>query len=176
MSDRSVGHRGRPGGARDEPGRRAFRRTGPRLWLTVCAGLFCLIFVSGLFAGGDDGKETPSTVQRIVVAPLAAASLWTTIGVARQGIWTDRNGVKIRNVFRTHRLYWDEIKAIQSPVGYGVMRNSGISFVLQDGRRVNAALYSAGPLNRSDFAAEVVAALREERERRLHDPSAGEPS
>ena len=137
-----------------------FRRTGARLWLTACVGLFALIPTSGLFSAGADGTETPTVAQQAVCLPLAAALAWTTLGVARQGIWLRRDGVRVRNVYRSYVLPWPEVAGIDPPLAYGAMRNAGIQFHLTEGTTVSASLYSAGPLNRTGFADDVVDALR----------------
>jgi hypothetical protein len=146
--------------ADDHPVRLVFRRRWPRWAFTACVSVFLLIALSALTADLENPDKPAGLGQQIAVTPLALLALWITVGVARQGIWTDNHGVKIRNVFRKYRLRWDEIERIEPPRPYGAPRNAGIGFRLHDGRRINAALYSAGPINRPTFADDVVDALR----------------
>jgi hypothetical protein len=138
----------------------AFRRSGARWWSAACISLFLLIFLSGLIAAGPNGTETPSLLQQLVCGVLSAGTLLLIIGVLRQGVWIDDQGIRIRNVFRAYRASWQEVKAIDPPPSYGALRNAGIQIVLRDGRRLNAALYSEGRINTSGFADPVVEALR----------------
>lgn len=138
---------------------RAFRRTGPRIWLTLCSGAFFLVSVSVLAVDSNLG-------QKLFYLPMAAVTGWTTVGIFRSGIFTDRTGIRVRNVFRTYEARWQDVRSIRAPARYGGWRNSGIQFLLADGGVINAALYSAGPLNRPTFADEVLRDLRSEHERR----------
>jgi hypothetical protein len=124
----------------------------------VCSGVFFLVSVSVLSVDSNLG-------QRLFYVPMAVVSAWTTIGVLRQGIFTDRTGVIVRNVFRTYEAQWGDIHSIKAPASYGGLRNSGLQFLLRDGGFINAALFSAGPLNRAGFADEVLQELRAEHER-----------
>lgn len=141
--------------------RRSFRRTGARWWLAACVSVFFLIGLSGVIAP-TDAHGSPHPAERIFFGILAVGALWITVGVARQGIFCGSNGVVVRNVFKRYEARWSDIDAIEPPMNYGALRNAGIGFRLRDGRRINAALFSAGPLNRRAFADEVVAALRDE--------------
>lgn len=152
---------------REESGRSAFRRTGPRLMLTACGAFFFLIFASGLLGSSD---HPASLAQRLSLAPFAGLTLWITVGVFRQGIWINHHGLRVRNIFKRYEAAWADIETIEDPPPYGAFRNAGIGFRLRDGRRVNAALYAAGPLNRSGFADETVEALRAELQRRAGRP------
>lgn len=140
-----------------------FRRTGARLWLTGCAALFALVPISGLFAAGPNGTEDPTLVQQAICLPVVLALVWTALGVARQGIWLRPDGVRVRNVYRSYDLPWRRIMSIDPPLAYGAWRNAGIQFRMSDGTTISASLYSAGPFNRSDFADDVVQALRNRR-------------
>lgn len=145
--------------------RRSFRRTAARLWLTAMASLFLLIALSGLFSAGSDGTETPTLLQRLIVAPVAVLALWITVGVFRQGVWSSPAGVLVRNVLRRYRATWPEIADIEPPPPYGKMGNAGLQIVLKSGKRISAALYAAGPFSRPSHADEVVEALRSDLER-----------
>jgi hypothetical protein len=138
--------------------RRAFRRTGPRICLTLCSGAFFLASVSVLTAEAN-------LAQRLFSLPMAAVTGWTTVGIFRSGIFTDRTGIRVRNVIRTYEARWPDVRSIKAPARYGGWRNSGIQFLLFDGGVINAALYSAGPLNRPTFADGVLGELRAEHER-----------
>lgn len=122
--------------------------------------LFLLVAVSGLFAAGSDGTDTPTLLQRLIVAPLAVLALWATVGIFRQGIWSGPTGVSVRNMFRRYRAAWSEIERIEAPPSYGTMKNAGLQIVLKNGQRINAALYAAGPFSSSTHSAVVVEALR----------------
>lgn len=98
--------------------------------------------------------------QRVALAPLAAASLYLMVGILRQGVFVSQKGLRIRNVFRSYEADWNEIDRIEAPPAYGRARNTGIGFVLRDGRRLNAGLFGAGPFNRSTFADPVLEELR----------------
>jgi hypothetical protein len=129
------------------------------------AALFFLVAASGLFSAGPDGTETPSMLQRVIVAPFALLALWITVGVFRQGVWSSRTGVLVRNVFRRYSAIWSEVADIEPPQPYGKMGNAGLQIVLKSGRRINAALYAAGPFSRSSHADAIIEALRSELER-----------
>jgi hypothetical protein len=135
------------------------------LWLTAIASLFLLIAVSGLFSAGPDGTETPTLLQRLIVAPLAVLALWITVGVFRQGVWSSPTGVSVRNVLRRYRATWSEIADIEPPPPYGKLGSAGLQIVLKSGLRISAALYAAGPFSRSSHADAVVEALRSDLER-----------
>ena len=137
---------------------RSFRRTGPRIWLTMCTATFFLVSVSVLAVDSNLG-------QKLFYVPMAVVTGWTTIGVFRSGIFTNRKGIRVRNVFRTYEARWEDVHSIKAPARYGGWRNTGIQFLLSGGGVINAALYSAGPLNRPTFADEVVRELRSEHER-----------
>lgn len=140
---------------------KAFRRWLPQLWLTACVSVFFLIFLSGLFVTFDENQDLPVSLgQRVALAPLAAASLYLMVGIPRQGVFVSQKGLRIRNVFRTYEAEWNEIDRIEAPPSYGKFRNTGIGFVLRDGRRMNAGLFAAGPLNRKTFADPVLDELR----------------
>jgi Bacterial PH domain len=108
----------------------------------------------------SDGPGPPSIGQRLFNGPLLLVTLWILIGIVRQGVFVEQDGLRVRNIFRTYRLDWDDIDRIDPPRKYGVLRNTGIQFSLRDGHNVSAALYAAGPLNRSTFADETVNDLR----------------
>lgn len=127
--------------------------------------MFLLIAVSGLFSAGPDGTDTPTVLQRLIVAPLAALALWITVGVFRQGVWSRPTGISVRNVFRRYRASWSEVAAIEPPPPYGKLGNSGLQIILKSGKRISAALYAAGPFSRSTHADAVVEALRSDLER-----------
>lgn len=129
------------------------------------AGLFLLIAVSGLFAAGPDGTETPTLLQRLVVAPFAALALWVTVGVFRQGVWTSPAGITVRNVFRRYFARWSDVAAIEPPPAYGKMGNAGLQIILTNGERISAALFAAGPFSRPTHSDAVVAAIRSDLER-----------
>lgn len=140
--------------------RRAYRRTGVRLWLTACSSAFLLIAISTLFAAGPDGKDDPTVLQQVIVAPFVLLLAWLTIGVFRQGIWTEPDHVRVRNIFRTYRTTWSAISRIEPPPAYRALRNTGIRFILSDGSTINAALFAAGPGNRPTHADKVLHDLR----------------
>jgi Bacterial PH domain len=141
---------------------RSFRRSGARWWLTACVSGFFLIGLSGVLASTDGEHANPIAARLFFFAPIAMLSAWVMVGVARQGIFCDERGVTVRNVFRRYEMAWSEIETIEPPVRYGALRNAGIGFRLRGGRHVNAALYSAGPLNRRGFADDTLSVLREE--------------
>jgi hypothetical protein len=147
------------------PVRRSFRRTPVRLWLTAMASGFLLIAVSMLFSAGPDGTDSPTLLQQLIVAPFAGLMLWITVGVFRQGVWSDPHGISVRNVFRSYRASWAEVEAIERPPPYGKMGNAGLQIVLKSGERISAALYGAGPFSRPTHADAVVEALRSDLER-----------
>lgn len=136
----------------------AFRRTPVRLFLTFCVSLILLVAVSALFFDGDGGP--PTLGQRVFYAPLALVTLWTTIGVFRQGVWSGPDGLIVRNVFRRYDIDWADVEAIERPPPYGALRDAGLRIVLRDGRRISAALFGAGPFSRPTHADAVVSALR----------------
>ncbi len=144
---------------------RSFRRTGVRLFLTLCATLFLLVATSGLFSAGPDGRDMPTVLQQLIVAPFALAALWITVGVFRQGVWSTPSGVTVRNVFRRYRAGWSEVAAIKRPLPYGKMGNAGLQIILKNGERISAALYAAGPFSRPTHADAVVEALRSDHQR-----------
>ena len=129
------------------------------------ASIFLLVAVSGLFAAGPDGTDSPTLLQLLIVAPFAALTLWITVGVFRQGIWSDASGVSVRNVFRSYQASWSEVERIERPPPYGKMGNAGLQIVLKSGERISAALFGAGPFSRESHADPVVEALRSELER-----------
>lgn len=129
------------------------------------ASLFLLIAVSGLFAAGPDGSDSPTVLQQLIVAPLAALALWITVGVFRQGVWSGPSGVSVRNVFRRYRATWSEVEAIEPPPPYGRMGTAGLQIILKGGHRISAALYAAGPFNTPTHADAVVDALRSDLQR-----------
>ena len=137
------------------------RRTAHRLALTVCMAGMALVSVARLLGAGADGGEQRTLAQQLVSLSFALVWAWMTIAVVRQGIWATSDGVFITNVFRRHALRWSDIEWIDPPRRYGAFRNAGIQFRLRDGRTVKSSLYVAGPLNRPDFADEVVQALRD---------------
>lgn len=139
-----------------------YRRTFNRLWVTCCIAAFPLIFLSGLITGWSNPGGRVSPGGGAVLAFLTLAGLWVTVGWARQGIFTDSEGITVRNLFKTYRVRWDEIVGIEPPPTYGGMRNSGLLIRLSNGREVRAALYSAGPYNRPGWADPVVHELREQ--------------
>jgi hypothetical protein len=71
----------------------------------------------------------------------------------------------VRNVFRRYSAIWSEVADIEPPQPYGKMGNAGLQIVLKSGRRINAALYAAGPFSRSSHADAIIEALRSELER-----------
>lgn len=129
------------------------------------ASLFLLVAVSMLFSAGPDGADSPTLLQRLIVGPLAALALWTTVGVFRQGVWSSPAGITVRNVFRRYQVAWSEIAAIEPPPPYGKMGNAGLQIILESGRRISAALYAAGPFSKPSHSDAVVAALRDDLER-----------
>lgn len=126
---------------------------------------FLLIAVSMLFSAGTDGTDSPTLLQQLIVAPFAALTLWITVGVFRQGVWSDASGISVRNVFRRYQVSWSEVERIESPPPYGKMGNAGLQIVLKSGERISAALYGAGPFSRPTHADAVVEALRSDLER-----------
>lgn len=129
------------------------------------ASLFLLIAVSMLFSAGPDGTETPTLLQRLIAAPLAALALWITVGVFRQGVWSSPAGISVRNVFRRNQAPWSDVADIERPPPYGKMGSAGLQIVLKSGNRISAGLYAAGPFSRSSHADAVVDALRSDLER-----------
>src|SRR5262245_20117914 len=104
---------------------RVFRRNGARWWLTACVSLFVLIGLSGVIAPADV-HGSPHPAERIAFGVFAVAALWVAVGVARQGIYCTADGVIIRNVFKRYTARWEDIEAIEPPLGYGAVRNAGI--------------------------------------------------
>lgn len=142
-------------------GKLALRRTRVRWWFATMVSASLLIWVSGIFvADGPDPAKQPGAAQQLVCGLLALATAMLIVGILRQGVWVDRDGVTVRNVFRRYRLAWVDIAAIEPPPSYGAWRNAGIQIVLRSGERVSASLYAAGPFNRPTFADEAVSALR----------------
>jgi hypothetical protein len=137
------------------------RRTGHRLALTACMAGLALTSVARFLVADAGAREQPRLTQQLISLSFALAWAWMAIAVARQGIWANGDGVVVRNVFRRHTLRWSDIECIDPPRRYGALRNAGIQFRLHDGRTVKSSLYVAGPLNRLDFADEVVQALRD---------------
>jgi len=129
------------------------------------ASLFLLVTISGLFSAGPDGTDTPTLLQRLIVAPLAVLALWITVGVFRQGIWSRSDGIVVRNVFRSYRASWSDVQDIERPPSYGKMGKAGLQVVLANGERISAALFAAGPFSRETHADAVVEALRSDLQR-----------
>jgi FtsH-binding integral membrane protein len=142
----------------------AFRRNGVRLFLTACGALGFLCTVGSVVSTFDTSNHLGSLrpVWQVLSVAFVVLVAWFTIGVFRQGIWTDSVGVTVQNIFRRYNLAWDQIATIEAPLPYPALRNSGIGFRLQDGGRVNAALYAAGALNRPAFATTVIGELQDE--------------
>ncbi len=128
--------------------RRSFRRTAVRLCLTAMASLFLAAIASGLFAAGPDGSDEPALLQRLVVTPFVILALWITVGLFRQGVWSSPQGISVRNVFSGIPLDGLRLK----PLRRRLRMDAGLQIVLKSGRRINAALYAAGPFNRPTFA------------------------
>jgi hypothetical protein len=94
---------------------------------------------------------------------------WITVRVSRQGIWADAESVIVRNVLRTYRFRWNDVREVAPPLPYGTFSGSGLSFTLRDGRRIASSLYAAGPFNRPGFADAVVEELEALRQAAHHD-------
>ena len=163
-----------PTGEAPRPSTRyAFRRSGVRWFLTVvfCAPVVPAVWLLIRGFGDRPAGEPVPAVERVVAAVLVLLTTWIPIRAARQGIWADRHGVKVRNVLRTHYASWYEVEKIEPPLSYSVAvvwrpvggEGPGIRFRLHDGRQFNAALYSRGQFEGSRMADDVVGTLR-----RLH--------
>lgn len=148
----------------DAPDEVCFRRSLSRWWLVGCIALFALVGLAGIpessHEGGYYSTDSPFVVgSRVFYGLMALLSLFLMFKVARMGIFADRDGLTIRNVFRTHRIEWREVAGFERAARYGGFRRTGLKVVLRNRAPVFAALYSAGPFNKSTFADETLARL-----------------
>ena len=148
----------------DAPGEASFRRSLSRWWLVGCISVFALIGFAGIPASShEDGYYPTDSLfvvgSRVFYGLMALVGLFLMVKVARMGIFADRDGLTIRNVFRTHRIEWTEIAGFERPARYGRLRRTGLKVVLRNRPPVFAALYSAGPFNKTTFADETLARL-----------------
>jgi hypothetical protein len=88
---------------------------------------------------------------------LAAAFLVAVLRVPFHGVVATAQGVRIRNVWRTHVLRWDEVERFESGV-YAPWPWAGIA-VLRNGHRIPIVGIQRGAIGRSTEKA--VAALNE---------------
>lgn len=146
--------------------------------LAACCAGSCLIGASQVPASTyEDSYYAADSAfaigSRVAFACVALASAFLLVKVVRMGMFTDEDGLTVRNLWRTHRVAWDAIAGIERPARYGTFRNTGIKIGLTDGSTVYASLYSAGPLNRPGFADETIAEL--ERLRAVYTASTSAP-
>ena len=81
----------------------------------------------------------------VLVGPTVflARAMWGQVHV---GVWVDRDGLTLRQLFRTRRIRWSDVDRI-SPATEDWQKYVGI--VLEDGRRIRCAALGAGRGERS---------------------------
>jgi hypothetical protein len=141
-----------------------FRRSLNRWWLVACAAGFAVIGLVMIPESSHEGgyyapDSTFAIGSRVFYGLIVVVSLFLVVRVARMGIFADDDGLTIRNVFNSHRVAWEEIARFERPAAHGAFRNTGLRVVMRKGPPVYAALYSAGPFNKRDFADHTVARL-----------------
>lgn len=119
------------------PEEASFRRSLSRWWLAACISGFALVGWAGVPESSHDGgyyaTDSPFIVgSRVFYGLMGILSLFFMVKVARMGVFADRDGLIIRNVFRTHRIDWSDIAGFERPAPYGRLRDAGLKVVLLD--------------------------------------------
>jgi hypothetical protein len=144
----------------------SYLRSRNRIWLAVLVGIADVVALAVSFTAtaGKHGQRAQAIPlgQRLFGAAFVILFTWTLIGILRSGIRVSTEGLVIRNPWRTQRIEWSDIAAIDPPAAYGKLWKTGILVTRRDGSTVSASLYSAGPLNRRSFADDVVSQLRQD--------------
>jgi hypothetical protein len=130
-----------------------FRRRNRWVAVTLL-GLLALVGLSGVLAA-------TTTLGHVSGALMAAAAIYLAICQARVAVILTDTEVIVRNAFRTHRLPFADIVAVQKPslFGYGMARKPGVVFTLRDGREVSADAYVKAAWDR-EIGGELVSAVQ----------------
>lgn len=144
---------------RQQPPRRVLRKPALAAFSVVflaVPGSVCLVL---LLSG-------PFGLWAIVSLAGLAFTLFMMWRVSVLGVVLDHDGVTVRNYFRSIRLDWSQIVAVEPPRGRG-LAETGVRLVRADGsvvRCVGLQPGNAEPLSASDrFVHALAAAVREHR-------------
>jgi hypothetical protein len=128
-------------------------------WILVgLAGVMLLVVLSGIVAGDTDAG--PSLLQQIVCAVSAAILVVVMIQISRLAVVLTPEHVQVRNLFRSYRLRWGDIEAVEEPTLYGTWRQAGLRLRATGGHLISATAFTRGLIDSPNVGAEVVAAIR----------------
>lgn len=84
-----------------------------------------------------------STLGRVLAGVLSMVPVALALRQARVAVVLTEDAVIVRNVFRTHRLPWQDIASVRpsTAFGYGVARRTGAIFTLRSGQEISADAY-----------------------------------
>lgn len=136
-----------------------YRRLGVAWFLALCWIAVALIGI-GVAASGSTGNGAFGVI-------LAATSAWLVVRTLRQAVVVKPDELVIRNLTRTVRVPWDQIRSVEQPPPFPTYWRGGLQVHLQTGRTVSASAYSRSGWSRDDLAADVIRCLRD----RIGQPS-----
>jgi hypothetical protein len=113
--------------------RRNWQRTVGAIAFSILAVL-CL----GAVLGTAVDQLWPATAIFVAVS---AMNIWMVVAMLRQAVIADANGLTLRNLFRSHRIPWDNIDKILSPAE-DIMR--AVTIVKKDGSKVRCGALTLG--------------------------------
>lgn len=128
-------------------------------WILVALeGVFALIAWSGTQV--SDTAAAPTLAQRIAWGSILSATVVLMWRTARLAVVLRDRGVIVRNLFRTHRLGWQDVRAVDPAPPYGALRKAGMQFRLAGGDVVSASAFTRGPLDAPSVGDDLVDAVR----------------
>jgi hypothetical protein len=142
-----------------------YRAEAPAHWIPSLIAIF--VVVNGIQIGGVIVNPPPATARWvgvvIAIAAIDTAIVALMVRSYRAAVFTDRDGVTVKNVWRKYRVQWNDVEgfalgetAYQSCIGF-LNRRSGKSIPLYGVRGARGWL-----LDQSAEAARLVAVLNEE--------------